>query len=49
MPKPAELAVKNTRRKESAGSNSAGFLTAFAVIFLTPFFQGRQNQSDISN
>jgi hypothetical protein len=41
MPKPAELAVKTIRRIEPAGSNSAGFLTAFAAIFLTPFFQGR--------
>jgi hypothetical protein len=44
MPKPAELAAKCISYKDLAGSNSAGFLTAYAPIFLTPFFQGRHSQ-----
>jgi hypothetical protein len=30
--------------KKLVGSNSAGFLTAYGPIFLTPFFQGRHTQ-----
>ena len=38
---PAKLAGKVIRFVERAGSNTAGFLTALDLIFLTLFFRGR--------
>ena len=40
-PKPGELAAIFLYRQVTAGSNNAGFLTVYYVIFLTPFFRGQ--------